>query len=273
MNGTGHSLASPKSKIERASRHIDDLVTADKTFFDTRPYTSFKETNAEGTEDTYKLRFDKPAPLELSVIIGDAVHNLRSALDQVACCLAVKNGHTDTTGTYFPFGRSKQAFERADTQRKINKLSPDAANLVRGFEPYRGGNSLLWALHELDIIDKHRSIVAVRATRVGGIVGQFRATGLREGLNFVGLPEWDPLDEEIAYLRLPAGAQIEGDLNTVVAIVFDKPDPVRGKQVIATLRQLARVTQGIVDLIETRFYADEVGTMPGKQRLTVTTWG
>jgi hypothetical protein len=265
-------LLGPKSKIERANSHIGDLVAADKAFFETKPYALFKETNAEGTEDTYKLRFTNPALAQISAIVGDVIHNLRSALD-LACCLAVKNGQSDTGGTYFPFGRSKHVFEFPDTQLKIKKLSPEAAALVRGLEPYQGGNDLLWSLHELDIIDKHRALVSVTAVRGGDIIGNTRITGLREGLNFVEIPQWSPFDEEIAYLRLPAGAKVNGDLKLPLTMVFREPDPVKGKQVIGTLRQLASLAQSILLIVETRFYPEYIGTSRLAQSLTVQVRG
>jgi hypothetical protein len=36
-----------------------------------------------------------------------------------------------------------------------------AVKAIDGFEPYKGGNDLLWRIHELNNIDKHRALFTV----------------------------------------------------------------------------------------------------------------
>jgi hypothetical protein len=99
------------------------------------------------------------------MIIGDAVHNLRSALDHLACALAeLENptaSETGHSGIEFPIYISEGKFNRTGAA-KIKKLATPAQDEIKSLQPYKAGDNArfqhLWALHQLDIIDKHRRI-------------------------------------------------------------------------------------------------------------------
>jgi hypothetical protein len=97
-------------------------------------------------------------PPYLILIACDAVHNVRVALDYLACAFAIANGKT-ISGVSFPIASSQSKYLEAQCQGKISKLSKTAQDFVHGLKPYQGGCSLLWALHELDRVDKHQKLV------------------------------------------------------------------------------------------------------------------
>ena len=45
--------------------------------------------------------------------------------------------------------------------RKTKGISQSALNLIDKAKPYKGGNDILWEIHELNNIDKHRLLVTV----------------------------------------------------------------------------------------------------------------
>ncbi len=90
--------------------------------------------------------------------MGDAVHKMRSALDLMASELARMNGKSDKN-VYFPFANSAGELDDAIKSRSFNKAGEDAVDLIKQFAPYRGGNTDLRAIHDLDIEDKHTVLI------------------------------------------------------------------------------------------------------------------
>ena len=117
---------------------------------------------------------------EWMTIIGDCLHNLRSALDHLAWQLVVLDGQcpTDEDMTIFPIRLSP--FNRKGHPRPI-ELKPAVTSskiieAVEAVQPYSDTGSPpdppvlnpLWALHRLNIIDKHRLlVVAVYTLNLG----------------------------------------------------------------------------------------------------------
>ena len=82
-----HLLAGVWAKIERAEKHVNEFDNAQRAFLHSYPVTfTHKQDQSTGH---YKVIIEniRPVPLELSLSIGDAIHNLRSALDLLACQL------------------------------------------------------------------------------------------------------------------------------------------------------------------------------------------
>lgn len=84
------------SKVERAKRHIDDLETRIIAYYALKPYLVAEYDDLNLGHHIYQLAGVDPAmPEDIPLIIGDAVHNLRSALDHLACLMVVKpDGNT-----------------------------------------------------------------------------------------------------------------------------------------------------------------------------------
>lgn len=105
-----------------------------------------------------------PIPEEFSLIIGDAVHNIRSALDLLGFHVAKNSGTSvgDKVGQ-FP---TKETRDDAAILRRLDKEGwllggSELADYLITLEPFRGGRYQLWELHEIDIIDKHRLLLTL----------------------------------------------------------------------------------------------------------------
>ncbi len=99
------------AKIERAKKHIADLERGIRAFHDTNPYLIVRETDPELGGPRWRVRIRKYPPLELAPVIGDAVHNLRSALDHLVVALVEANHGKVTNATEFPIFESPEAYE------------------------------------------------------------------------------------------------------------------------------------------------------------------
>lgn len=90
--------------------------------------------------------------------LGDAVHNLRAALGLLASELYRINGKSNRN-VYFLFASTMADFPIAIKNRNFDKAALDAVALLYTFAPYRWGNELLRAVHDLNIKDKHTALI------------------------------------------------------------------------------------------------------------------
>src|SRR6185312_12334861 len=146
-------------KLERAKHHINDLNAKIGAFFDGYSIAVFD--NAETCERSVFLKADKPIPAEFSVIIGDAVHNLRTTLDHMTYEIISPYGPPNPDQVQFPFAPNEKALKSALAQRQIHLAGKDIVTKFRELKPYPGGNDLLHGLHKLDIFDKHALIFSI----------------------------------------------------------------------------------------------------------------
>lgn len=108
---------------------------------------------------------------EIACCVGDAIHNLRSALDLLACEVVERSGNSPKD-VHFPFADT-QAGLTAKSQHSppggmikrhhFDRARSDAVTAVLALAPHgeSSGNALLYGLHQLDKIDKHRDIIAL----------------------------------------------------------------------------------------------------------------
>jgi hypothetical protein len=106
----------------------------------------------------------EPIPDDWGPLIGDVLHNLRSALDHLAHALAVENVGTPLpkeigASVEFPIFDGEVNFHRHG-RPKIVGLSSEAQTAIEALQPYRRYPDPhidpLWLLYQLSNIDKHR---------------------------------------------------------------------------------------------------------------------
>lgn len=153
-------VAPIKAKIKRAKKHIDDLDSAIDLFLEREPYRQVGHDDVETGDRVVALRVVEEVPSEILTIVGDAIHNLRASLDYLVASLVLANGKAVNTRTAFPICQSLDDFNTRG-MRQIEGVSRDASDLIQALRPYKGGNATLWRLHSLDIIDKHRFLIAL----------------------------------------------------------------------------------------------------------------
>jgi hypothetical protein len=69
------------AKADRARQHISALSAQAGDFLARGSYAVFAEAGGQPGETVYRIRMSRPVPVSFSTILGDALHNLRSALD------------------------------------------------------------------------------------------------------------------------------------------------------------------------------------------------
>jgi hypothetical protein len=159
---------SARAKIARAREHLDFLKADFARFVGGDPYSIRKEPDPD-SDITLVVYYPEPIPACWSIILGEFLYDLRSALDHLVYDLSGAMPHTE-----FPIYAEIQRF--FETRRKhkrhgftdrsgvykLRGISNDPAwFVIEKMQPYNAENpkgTALWGLHELNNIDKHRTL-------------------------------------------------------------------------------------------------------------------
>jgi hypothetical protein len=152
-------------KIKRARHHIDELQALLHPVLE-QGLVSYSNMEFEPLSGTAREASSKIAvqittnelPADTPAILGDVVHNWRASLDLMASEMSELNGK-GRSGVYFPFASDEEALEKQIKDKKFSRCGEDAVKLIRTFKPWKGGNTDLRAIHDLDIMDKHKSLM------------------------------------------------------------------------------------------------------------------
>jgi hypothetical protein len=173
-----------QTKLGRAKRHYAELEATLEIFFATTPYKISTRRNDEG-KLVYYLSEVTEVPAELSLITGDVVQNLRSALDHLAYDLWVKEANSQGRGDkiYFPIDKDQASYNK-NKAGKVQGISRRSLAIIDSLSPYPGGNDVLWRIHTLNNHDKHRLLVTVGSSFQSFDVGAYMGASMRRMANF-----------------------------------------------------------------------------------------
>jgi hypothetical protein len=247
------------AKFGRARRLVDELHGEMTDFWGREPFQL--EARDDAGDLVYVVSIREEPPTDWSVLIGDAVHNARSALDYVAGALVVDNGGTPDESTYFPITDQQTGY--GDRLRKgLGGASQVSKNAVRALSPWRGGDDELWRLHRLDIIDKHRLLVAV-GTAHRGITMSVTFPGFEPGDAAISSPpialrsadRQFPLADGAEVFRIAAAAREENASGFITehGVTFDlafgdgEGVVVAGEPIFPTLKDLVEHAAAVAD--------------------------
>lgn len=156
-----------RAKLDRAETHLKVLDHVIGTYFATNPQRIVGEEETKGGfwHFAVYLEVDRFPPDGLwGPIIGDAVHNLRSALDHLAWALALPEAQATTPRRIeFPIFLDDPTSDpeiRGAFTKKVQALRPESHAIVDGAQPYKTGDRHhpLWLLQALWNMDKHRAL-------------------------------------------------------------------------------------------------------------------
>jgi len=151
-------------KVTRAVEHLLQLNQECDRFTQGETYTPSIDDACLDVTRIYVLAHHPP-PERISVVVGDVVHNLRSALDHAVWHL----GHPPDPKSCFPIFETEEAFERRSL-RVLRGVADRTIEAIRDHQPFLLQESPrrhpLWLLHLLSNIDKHRKLGAVASYSV-----------------------------------------------------------------------------------------------------------
>jgi hypothetical protein len=237
-----------------------DLHGQIKAFHDRNPYQLVIEDKPETGERVYSVRIVECVPDALSGVIGDVLHNLRAALDQLAWQLVLVNNKQPRRRTGFPIGRDRQEFE-TDAHGKVQGISKAAIRLIHRLKPYRGGREPFWVIHELDRVDKHQSIVPVGAANtIVHMPFKFRPWDDVPEFRFdLGIKPADtgyPLKDGTVLFRSTADSRkLHDEPKFTFSVSFGDGQILDGQPVVPTLHQLIEFVERVVDILDGKFFS------------------
>ena len=149
---------SAQLRIGRAEEHINTLNAETAQFWAKKPYAHAIDTDPDGRYKVHKIKFAERFPDHWRVLATEVIEHLRASLDHATWATAylrTRNPEIEQAG--FPFAKTAAALDNSIKRRSKN-LPADIQTLLRGFQPYDGGNEVLYALNDLCNVSKHALI-------------------------------------------------------------------------------------------------------------------
>lgn len=261
-----HALFGAILKIDRANRHVHEIESEIRAFKNRNPFGLYCEEEPGSGDLVYKISIKEDVPILLSAPIGDCIHNLRAAFDIVACQIVTLGNGRVSSQTQFPIFSSSKKF-RSKVGRNLQGASQAAISVVERLQPYQGEhNQALWAIHRLDILDKHRMIIPVGAAHsaLGIDVSKTMSGLMGQKVNFpvVSLRPEDrqfPLKDGAVVFRVRGAARNgmvdDEDHQITIDVAFGEKQIVDGEPVVPTLRQLIQFTSAAVASIADELFS------------------
>ena len=236
-------------KLERVEHYVHEL---DKTFTDfmhKRPHHPIIKGEPVGTGQWtvgVQVAMTAPFPVEIPLILGDAIHNYRCVLDHLIWEMIAEDGGSQSRYAKFPFGKMQGDFENFVNQLPTPELA--TKSLILNLGAFEGGpGNILYGVHALDNRDKHQVITpVVQMSQVEGIVLINLNTGERTELDpftcdFYDEPNW-------TVYTAPPGFGIDADyqFGTTRDIFFPTNLPFAGQPIIATLAHISMAVEAVM---------------------------
>lgn len=236
-------------KVDRAKEHIRQLNDAITAYGKGKPYKLVVEQDPQSANHLWTIRrregVPKDLPNDIPLVTGDAIHSLRSAVDHLIYRAVVLNGKTPIKMTAFPFPGEAESLEAAIKRRHVQDAGPNVLDVVRRLEPQMAEGQALRAVHDLDITDKHKTVLPV--TFFGGLLDLQIMSGNQMMMTLLGVRR-GPLYDSMNVLNIPAVSNVK------IGQEFDAPVEVRMPEggfaqyesLVPTLQQLTQLVEGMV---------------------------
>ncbi len=250
-------------KVGRAERHLDELHQALRAFREKQPYEIRIDDQTSPTQRLYRLHIREEVPIGLSLIVGDVIHNLRSALDHLVYQMVLSNHHGPRRSNAFPICDTRDEFDSGHAAR-LRGMTQDAVRAIKGLHPYKGGNDALWRIHKLDIEDKHRLLIPAweQYQHVSIDIAAPTRHGLSEMAEPYAKPEEVPehrigikpgqrfrVEEGTVVFAEPKDSKVDMKPQIALDVAFGEGEVLEGELLVPTLRQFFSLTNEVIDLL------------------------
>jgi hypothetical protein len=234
----------PFLKVERAEHHIDQLQSIFRNYI----CNNVKRLRPKHNQRSLKGNGIHTFPRHTSTILGDAIHNLRVALDHVYHIAAEANSATFSEYRKFPFAKDRKSLEGSINGHKQKGLTPSDKVIdviLDHIQPYEGGQFGLYALNKLDITDKHIVLIPTSTQVAIDSLDFVDATGAKTGSGIYGITivKQNPQQGgELFAFPGGGGAKLQNKPQDAFSIVFQKGQPFEGQSILDTVRSLRHAT-------------------------------
>lgn len=238
-------LAAIDDRVERAKEHLDAIKRELIAYYESEPGSVRGEFDPEAPEGEWHLKIE-PIPPRMHALIGEFLHDLRSALNHLARQLVLQNRNEPVEGSQFP------VFVRTPRSKKNGKerlpdvpghVSDEARRIIDAAQPYKWDERYrehpVWVLDKLWNIDKHRDILA----RGGYITAHFR--GCRQRFSYTS--RFESATEHAARLTLvPDDPSVEVDAHATLQVTLSEPELSQDIALLGMLEQILEAAEQVV---------------------------
>jgi len=253
-------------KFHRAM-DLYDLILEHSAEFVKEKITYTAEPEMAGTDEWDVLRWDEPPESDplLGVIVGELVHDLRSALDHLVYDLIKDNDEDPGTHSQFPIYDNESQWvddiEDRDPTRKpspVLGVSADELAVIKAAQPLhlkgkKRPRHPLMQLHRMSNVDKHRAIhivsVSANAPTIityepPGFVAAMKIKYNKPGVLVAAGTEAARVKRHV--IRIPHdGTEVIVRMVGRAQFAFGEP----GKPPIATLTEVGQIIESVRGLI------------------------
>jgi hypothetical protein len=233
-------------KITRSDKHIADAQAIVSSLPDS--YTVSIENYGSGRQAIkYELPNADRIAIDLSLVVGDALHNLKTALDYAWIGAIAKHAPSAIDKfSKFPVRDTPQELEDALKGRKIDVSSLDLyKRIMSDIKPYAGGDDAVYRLHRLDISDKHHLLIPLMyLAAIDGIVLEDKHGKIERG------GTWAVTRPGPYFIDLEGNWHIKEKGKLTTAVVFKNGLSLEGMEVMGLLFSFSMATINVVNLLE-----------------------
>ncbi len=191
-------ISSSRRKLRRAKVHLDALEHELQTVSKEKTHSAVTNLRQEGGWQVVYLTVEYVPPIEWAMVIGDAVNNMRAALDHLVWQLVLRDDNEPRDTHAFPIFHVRDEFiDKVKAPKKREERSPlygividgDAWTIIENAQPFNRAEpevakfELLANLRDMCNLDKHWGLlVQAPFTHTKGL-GDW--IGWRDGLQYV----------------------------------------------------------------------------------------
>jgi len=149
-------------KIKRAEKHINELRKLLTDFLSPDSYSVKVDAGYVKSYIVIEIHASRTEFLDqAALIVGDVVHNLRSALDLLYYETVLFCGGKPTKWTRFPvFDRREELIAKLRETLKQKRITASVHDhILNNVKPYKTGNFAIWSVDEMNIMDKHQLLI------------------------------------------------------------------------------------------------------------------
>jgi hypothetical protein len=262
-------LEGVRLKLSRAVDQFHDLDVAVDELFRLNSKQAGHEFDDKG-DIIIKLSYQPPLDPRFALVVGDCIHNTRSALDHLVAQLAILNSAPAKAieKTAFPVCLTNEQFKEQTRRKVAPYITREAFTEIESLQPYKTGDKekdILWILSQLDIIDKHRVlIVAKHKIRVVSMKAVLGDKELFSG-NLNNDAPWKSAENgaEIIRLRLtpnpPSPMKMHVEMGTEGTIQIEKTGLCcDGQNLGVVLRDCINYVSRIIDHFGHKFFGEKI---------------
>lgn len=244
-------------KLDRARTHIKYLEDKLTEWFDNNHYSIAHEEEPNRPHHfTARITIKPLTGDPLAVVIGDAIHNLRSTLDHLMYLLASTHvkpftGEIAKLSEFPIFGDELGKGDILAEKRLekkfapiLNAIPPNSKTIIKRVQPYQRGKAFashpLWKLYVLSNTDKHRLLLDAAMYNVAITVSRGEFINIDSyKINVLGGPMNDQaVIAKYSVVPKDSSRKVHVQIDPVINVVFGHRTGLDGKDVMDVLHEI-----------------------------------